>query len=165
MDKKDLMKDSTVYDFAMQWSMDCMVNMEREPGRYTLKINGTYCNGRGSQASTWIQDDAKGKSGEAVCHVNDKYDFNLGIAVAWAKLHDIPLPKALQPKYYIDIRKITPGEIFLDNITDVDSCDRCIVIANNIHDKDRIITFKNLDCDYYDIIIIPKNKKKRVELA
>lgn len=162
MDKKDLIKDSTVYDFAMQWSMDCMVNMEREPGRYALGIGNAPCKGSGTQIATWIYDDTRKETGEAICHVNDKYDFNLGIAVAWAKLHNIPLPRALRPKRYIDLRKITRGEIFLDN--NADSSNRCIVIANNVHDKSRIITFRNVDCSYYDIIVVPINEKRLVEL-
>ena len=165
MDKKDLMKDNTVYDFTMQWSMDCIVNMEREPGRYTLDIGNAPCEGSGTQISTWIYDEVKKEVAEAICHVNDKYDFNLGVAVAWAKLHNIPLPKALQPKRYIDLRKIAPGEIFLDNSIDVYPFDRCLVIANSVHDKSRVITFRNLDTGYYDILVISNNKKKRVELA
>ena len=106
--KNEIIKNKVVYEFMNQWFCDAMVHIEREPARYEVHTE-TCPTEYGYRPVTTIYDTTSHECGESICSEHDAYDFRLGIAIAWAKLHSIPLPRQLRPRQLVDLRKVKPG--------------------------------------------------------
>ena len=93
--KKDLMKNKSVHDWVLQWYTDFELSHEMHPNWFSIEVD-TLPTEYGNRTITTISNNA-GKSAEAICNSSDQYNFKMGIAIAWAKLHNIAMPKELLP--------------------------------------------------------------------
>lgn len=156
---KDLMKIREVYDWALQWYEDFQRNIEATPNRFTVNVDRLPTN-FGYRTVTTITNSMN--TGEAICNESDRYDFRLGIAVAWAKLYNIAPPSALRPDRYSDLLRVLPGDRFeYDGI-------KCRVISatrstDNEGNEYRLLTVWCEDEDWFDLLTVgvKANKKDR----
>lgn len=114
--KKDLMKIKAVHNWVCQWYMDFELELERHPDWFSIEID-TLPTEYGSRTITTISNNA-GKSAEAICNESDQYNFKVGIAIAWAKLHNIAMPKELLPMRTTVLNKLKVNDRFCyeDNV-------------------------------------------------
>lgn len=140
MNKKEM--NEVVKDFRAQWSEDFRRAMEREPERYTLKIEmGTIeisdFSGVGNRFYVEITDWLNQEKGLAICNPSDKVDILLGQAIAWARLNNIPLPKQLKPNRITTFKKLKVGKSYSypDAING-----SFTVISRNMHEDNLIYT-------------------------
>lgn len=88
-------------EWIAQWSMDAFKSINRDPECFTLSVksrtvsihywggNPAYCKGMRHPA------------GVAVCAPSDDFDLYTGVAIAWARLLKLPIPKdLLEPPTY-----------------------------------------------------------------
>lgn len=154
---KDLMKFREVYDWALQWYEDFQRNMEANPSRFTINIDRLPTD-FGYRIVTVITNGYS--SGEAICNESDKYDFRLGIAVAWAKLYNIQLPSTLRPDRYGDLLLVLPGDRFEYGGTE------CRVISatrstDNEGNEYRLLTVWCEDEDWFDLLTVNVKASKK----
>lgn len=154
---KDLMKFREVYDWALQWYEDFQRNMEADPNRFVVNISRMPTD-FGYRTVTVIANDTG--FGRAICNESDKYDFRLGIAVAWAKLYNIQLPSALRPDRYSDLLLVLPGDRFEYDGT------KCRVISatrstDNEGNKYRLLTVWCEDEGWFDLLTVGVKASKK----
>lgn len=146
--------DEVVMDFRAQWSEDFRRAMEREPGRYYLRIgeNATEIPNMGEYEVRFvvvITDSYSDNTGTAICNPSDKVDVLLGQAIAWARLNNIPLPKQLKPNCITTFKKLKVGQTY----SYPDAIDgKFTVINKNIHKDSLIYTIYLLKEKRYDTI-------------
>ena len=95
-----------------QWFEDFTFSIELiNPIDYDLNVYRVPTE-YGMRTITCISD-TNGHEGKAICNEEkDTYNFRLGVAIAWAKFNNIPLPYELRPEVMINIRKLKPGDRF-----------------------------------------------------
>lgn len=161
--KKDLTKVKAIYDFMCQWFDDFTYAIERNPTDYELnvfRVPTSY----GMRTVTCVSD-TNGHEGEAMCNEEkDNYDFRLGVAIAWAKLHNIPLPRELKPEVMINICKLRPGDHFIDKNGD-DSVYKILTKTRNTDNGDIVITVYDETYKCYDVYSIREKDKYLVVLV
>ena len=161
--KKDLTKVKAIYDFMCQWFDDFTYAIERNPIDYELNVYRVPTK-YGMRTITSISD-TTGHVGEAICNEEkDVYNFRLGVAIAWAKLHRISLPRELRPEIMIDICKLRPGDYFIDK-NGSDSVYKILTKTRNTDNSDIVITVYDETYKGYDIYSIKEKDKDLVVLA
>lgn len=162
--KKDLMKIKAVYDWVLQWYMDFELELEKHPSWFSIEID-TLPTEYGNRTITTINNSA-GKSAEAVCNESDQYNFRMGIAIAWAKLHNIAMPKELLPMRTTVLNKLKVNDRFCYE-SDIF---RVISITWTTDDKGAsfcLLNVWNESCSWFDTLYVnmrtPK-AERRVKL-
>ena len=147
--------DEVVMDFRAQWSEDFRRAMEKEPGRYYLRIgeNATEIPNMGKcekRFSVVIYDYNSGNSGFAICNPSDKVDVLLGQAIAWARLNNIPLPKQLKLNRIATFKKFKVSGRYYSRLTEPFT-----VLSKVRHDDMLIYTIYREDLDKYELLKCP----------
>lgn len=161
--KKDLIKVKAVYEFMCQWFEDFTYSIERNPTDYELNVFRVPTE-HGMRTITCISDGNR-HEGEAICNEEkDVYNFRLGVAIAWAKLHNIPLPRELKPEIMIDIRKLKPGDRFIDKSDNL-SVYKILTKTRNADNGDIVITVYDEAYKGYDVYSIREKDKYPVAMV
>ena len=161
--KKDLTKVKAIYDFMCQWFDDFTYSIERNPADYELSVD-RFPTEHGIRTITSISN-TTGRVGEAICNEEkDIYNFRLGVAIAWAKLHNLPLPRELKPEVMINICKLRPGDLFIDK-NDSDSVYKILTKTRNIANSDIVITVYDETYKCYDVYSIKEGDKYSVVMV
>ena len=161
--KKDLTKVKAVYEFMCQWFDDFTYSIERNPIDYELNVYRVPTE-HGMRTITTISN-TTGREGEAICNEEkDVYNFRLGVAIAWAKLYNIPLPRELKPEIMIDICKLKPGDCFIDK-NGGDSVYKILTKTRNVDNGDIVITVHDETYKGYDVYSIREKDKYLVAMA
>lgn len=147
--------DKVVMDFRAQWSEDFRRAMEKEPGRYYLRMgeNTTEIPNMGEYEERFvvvITDFYSDNTGTAICNPSDKVDILLGQAIAWAKLNNIPLPKQLKPNRITTFKKFKVGGRYYSRLTEPFT-----VLSKVRHDDMLVYTIYREDLDKYEVLKYP----------
>lgn len=70
---------------------------------YLFLDNPKYVYGS-SNGTTYIINTANGKTAFAYCHKNDKFDMNIGIAYAFARYMNRPIPLIVDKVRFVDLK-------------------------------------------------------------
>ena len=161
--KNNLMKIKTVREWVMQWFEDFQYAIEEHPDWYTLEVN-YFPTEHGRRMVTSISDGTH--DGESICNETDQYNFQFGVAIAWAKLHHLPMPSELTPERFGDLLKIKRGERFmLDGIKY-----QAISTTYAVNDDNKnyaLINVWNEEENWFDMLTIPTGlpkKERRVKM-
>lgn len=145
-----------VREFMMQWFEDFCYATEAEPKRYEVHTE-TLPTDYGFRQVTTIVDTALNMSTETTFKPTDHYDYRLGVAIAWARQLNIPIPAFLRstPKMK-SIHKMQPGMKFIYED------EECTVLTRT-NDKARTILTVKFST-YYDVLVIDEKDKQKVEV-
>ena len=161
--KKDLTKVKAIYDFMCQWFDDFTYAIERNPADYNLSVD-RFPTEHGMRTITTISD-TTGHEGEAICNEEkDVYNFGLGVAIAWAKFHNAPLPRELRPEIMINICKLRPGDHFIDK-NGSNIVYKILTKTRNTDNNDIVITVYDETHEGYDVYAIREKDKYLVVLV
>lgn len=101
--------------------------------------------------------------GIAFCDPDDSFDFKTGVAIAYAKATKQRLHSAFKIYRYIDIRKLNANDEFYDY---AETKNTYRIISKTLDNETGlwVITTKNLDDNMYDVLLIHKNEKYKVQI-
>lgn len=146
-----------VREFMTQWFEDFCYATETDPKRYEVHTEMLPTE-NGIRHVTTIVDTVLNTNTEAVFNPADKYDYRLGVAIAWARQFGLPLPSCLRSTpQKRSIHKMRVGMKFIYD-------DNEYTVINKANERTKTILTVRVS-NSYDVLVMDTRIKTMVEVV